>query len=261
SSQLTPPPPPPSTDTNRGNPQQSSRAPSSSKTADSTQQSLAWTTSDTRYKSTTFTATQETSPTDNLINDDSILDEQNNWASALVLTYVPPAENSLLAKTGDMMTFMNWYCQKVNKTMLIQANFKGKAYEVVKAFYPDIVHLQIDVSRPLPLSGPPGHVTILTQFFFNKDLDYLRYGSKGSGQALSISKIKVARYLDFGLELLVHEDMWINDVKDLQLGIESYQKQLNLTKPGWDAIGYEYKHDYTIIESPRAVVFLVSNNE
>ncbi|GJX90031.1 hypothetical protein Tco_0343357 [Tanacetum coccineum] len=47
-------------------------------------------------------------------------------------------------------------------------------------------------------------------------------------------------------------------VEDLQLGIESYQKQLNLTKPGWDAKGFEYKHDYTIIESPRTVVFPVS---
>ncbi|GJZ06633.1 hypothetical protein Tco_0540426 [Tanacetum coccineum] len=37
--------------------------------------------------------------------------------------------------------------------------------------------------------------------------------------------------------------------------------QLNLTKPGWDATGYEFKHDYTIIESPRAVVFSVNNNE
>ncbi|GJV51582.1 hypothetical protein Tco_1447323 [Tanacetum coccineum] len=41
-------------------------------------------------------------------------------------------------------------------------------------------------------------------------------------------------------------------VEDFQLGIESYQTQLNLTKPGWDATGYEFKHDYTIIESPRA---------
>ncbi|GKB17806.1 hypothetical protein Tco_0851729 [Tanacetum coccineum] len=32
-------------------------------------------------------------------------------------------------------------------------------------------------------------------------------------------------------------------VEDFQLGIESYQTQLNLTKPGWDAIGYEFKHD------------------
>nr|GEW01628.1 hypothetical protein [Tanacetum cinerariifolium] len=63
----------------------------------------------------------------------------------------------------------------------------------------------------------------------------------GSGQALSISKMKVARYLDFGLELLVPEHMWINE--------------------GWDAKGFEYKHDYTIIESPHAVVFSVGNNE
>ncbi|GKE94447.1 hypothetical protein Tco_1579302, partial [Tanacetum coccineum] len=44
-------------------------------------------------------------------------------------------------------------------------------------------------------------------------------------------------------------------VKDFQLVIESYQTQLKLIKPGWDATGYEFKHDYTIIESPRAVVF------
>ncbi|GJW20933.1 hypothetical protein Tco_0031555 [Tanacetum coccineum] len=49
-------------------------------------------------------------------------------------------------------------------------------------------------------------------------------------------------------------------VEDFQLSIESYQTQLNLTKPGWDATGYEFKHDYTIIESPRAVVFPVDNN-
>nr|GFA94245.1 hypothetical protein [Tanacetum cinerariifolium] len=38
-------------------------------------------------------------------------------------------------------------------------------------------------------------------------------------------------------------------VEDFQLGIESYQTQLNLTKPRWDATGFEYKHDYTIIEA------------
>nr|GEU88026.1 hypothetical protein [Tanacetum cinerariifolium] len=50
-------------------------------------------------------------------------------------------------------------------------------------------------------------------------------------------------------------------VEDFQLGIESYQKQLSLTKSRWDVKGFEYKHDYTIIDSPRAVVFLVGNNE
>nr|GFC10738.1 hypothetical protein [Tanacetum cinerariifolium] len=44
-------------------------------------------------------------------------------------------------------------------------------------------------------------------------------------------------------------------VEDFQLGIESYQTQVNLTKPQWTATGFEYKHDYTVIESPRAVIF------
>ncbi|GJY43687.1 hypothetical protein Tco_0431900 [Tanacetum coccineum] len=237
------------------------------------------------------------------------------------------------------------------------------------------------------IGDPLGHVTIQTEFFFNKDLEYLRFGNKGSMHVLSISKMKAARYPDFGLELLVPEQMWIEDVctydisakygiahwwfnrqkfyidrhdspshrkevrthmrilsvvrikaysrygydylseivlrradfqehtiaekdfknlypsdfedlnllllqghldhlsgsdkwmlstavklwtrnlvirqrvEDFQLGIESYQTQLNLTKPGWDATGYEFKHDYTIIESPRAVIFPVNNNE
>ncbi|GJU41654.1 hypothetical protein Tco_1194611 [Tanacetum coccineum] len=36
----------------------------------------------------------------------------NNWASALKSTYAPPQENSLLAQTGDMVTFMDWYCKQ-----------------------------------------------------------------------------------------------------------------------------------------------------
>ncbi|GJS07311.1 retrovirus-related pol polyprotein from transposon TNT 1-94 [Tanacetum coccineum] len=144
-----------------------------------------------------------------------ILDAMTNWANALATTYKALAENSLLEKTGDMRTFMNWYCQKMGKTELTQADLEGQAYEVIKPFYPNVVHLQfrmeechkmltdqidwdnpegdqirIDIIKPLPLSGPLGHVTIQTQFFFNKDLDYLCYGSKGSRQDLSISKMK-----------------------------------------------------------------------
>ncbi|GJU61289.1 hypothetical protein Tco_1243124 [Tanacetum coccineum] len=252
--------------------------------AASTHQSMAWTTSDTRFESTGFTKAQESSPTDSLMQDDSIPDEQvhlsddedsendhlpkadsrqdwwkplpeeerpatpepawtipssnvsdieKNWASALVSTYETPAQNSLLAKTEDMETFMKWYCRQVNKTKLTQVDFKGQAYEVVKLFYPDVIHLQfqmeechkmltaqvdwtnlegdhvrIDVNRPLPLGGPPSH-----------------------------------------------------RVEDLQLDIERYQTQLNLTTLGWDATCYKFKHDYTIIESPRAVVFPVDNND
>ncbi|GJU97389.1 hypothetical protein Tco_1326660 [Tanacetum coccineum] len=103
------------------------------------------TTSDTRYESTGVFAAHESSPADSLMNEDSIL--VNSWASASVSTYEPPAENLLLAKIRDMMTFMNWYCSKVNKTVLTQADFKGQAYKVVKAFYPDVIYLQFQMEE------------------------------------------------------------------------------------------------------------------
>nr|GEW33052.1 hypothetical protein [Tanacetum cinerariifolium] len=241
--------------------------------------------------------------------------------------------------------------------------------------------LRHNVSKPLPLGGPPGQVTIQTDFFFNIDLEYLRYGSKGRRPALSISKMKATYYIDVGLEQMVPDQFWIEEkckydiaamygishwwfqrqrfyidrhmsegdrsavrthmrilsvvrikvfsmygydymkkivlryadlnehviaerdfkylypsdfddlyllnlqghlnhlppkdkkilttainqwtrhlvirqrVEDFQLGIESYQTQLNLTKPQWDATGFEYKHDYTVINSLRAVTF------
>ncbi|GKC67402.1 hypothetical protein Tco_1100000 [Tanacetum coccineum] len=70
-----------------------------------------------------------------------IPDVVNNWANALATTYQAPAENSLLEKTGDMRTFMNWYCQNMGKTEHTQADFEVQAYAVVKPFYPDVVHL------------------------------------------------------------------------------------------------------------------------
>ncbi|GJR39718.1 hypothetical protein Tco_1215402 [Tanacetum coccineum] len=224
----------------------------------------------------------------------------------------------MLVKIGDMTTFLNSYCQRMNKTILTQADFKGHVYEVVKAFYPDVIHLQFQMEEC--------HKMLI---------------DRGRCPAFFISKMKAASYPDFGLELLVPKQMWIDDVctydilsvvrikaysrygydylseivlrradhqehkiaekdfknlypsdfedlnllllqghldhlsgsdkrmlstavklwtrnlvirqrvEDFQLGIESYQTQLNLTKLGWDATGYDFKHDYTIIESPR----------
>nr|GEV79796.1 copia protein [Tanacetum cinerariifolium] len=269
---------------------------------------------------------------------------KNNCASALVSTYSPLPEHSLLVQTGDISMFMDWFCKRQGITELKPQDLEGPTFELVKVFLPNVIHLQYqieeyhklltdsvddsiirrNVSKPLPLGGPPGQVTIQFDFFFNKDLEYLRYGSKGSRPALSISKMKAAYYPDVGLEKMVPDEMWIEEeckydiaaiavrthmrilsvvrievfsmygydymkktflrhlnhlppkdkkilttavnlwtrnlvirqrVEDFQLGIESYHTQLNLTKPRWDAMGFEYKHDYMIIDSPRAITF------
>ncbi|GJR43037.1 retrovirus-related pol polyprotein from transposon TNT 1-94 [Tanacetum coccineum] len=255
SSQLPPLPPPLST--HQSDQSTSTTAPSSSKTTASAEYT-AWTTTETRLKPS---------------------------ASALASTYAPPPENSLLAQTGDMAIFMDWFCKKQGITELKQQDLEGPAYKIVKVFHPSMIHLQYqmeechklltdqvdesiiryNVSKTLPLGGPPGQVTIQSDFFFNKDLKYLRYGRKSGRPALSISKMKAAYYPDVGLEQMVPDQMWIEEeckydiaainlvirqcVEDFQLGIESYQTQLNLTKPRWDATGFEFKHDFTVIDS------------
>nr|GEX38766.1 hypothetical protein [Tanacetum cinerariifolium] len=208
----------------------------------------------------------------------------NNWASALASNYSPPPKDSLLAQTGDIAMFMDWFCKRRGNTELKPQDLKGPTFEIIKVFHPDVIHLQFqmeechklltdsmddsilrhNVSKPLPLGGPPSQVTIQFDFFFNKDLEYLRYGSKGSSLALSILKMKAAYYPDVGLEQMVPDQIWTEEeckydiaamYEDFQLGIESYQTQLNLTKPRWDATGFEYKNDYTVIDSSRAVTF------
>ncbi|GKF07923.1 hypothetical protein Tco_0042147 [Tanacetum coccineum] len=115
----------------------------------------------------------------------------NNWASALASSFVPLPENSLLSQTGDIGVFIDWFYKKQGITELTPEHLEGPAYEVVKAFHPD--------------------VTIQTEFFFNKDLEYLRFGHKGDRLALSITKMKSASYPDARLEQMVPDQMWAEE--------------------------------------------------
>ncbi|GKB83507.1 hypothetical protein Tco_0950402, partial [Tanacetum coccineum] len=66
----------------------------------------------------------------------------HNWASAIASSYVPPPKNSLLSQTGDIGVFIDWFCKKQGITELTPEHLEGPAYEVVKAFHPDVIHLQ-----------------------------------------------------------------------------------------------------------------------
>ncbi|GJS28154.1 hypothetical protein Tco_0488774 [Tanacetum coccineum] len=98
------------------------------------------------------------------------------------------------------------YCKKQGISELTQKDLESPTYEIVKVFHPDVVHLQFqmeechklltdqvddailryNVSKPLPLGGDPGHVTIQPNFFFNKDLEYLKYWSSRCGAGLPV---------------------------------------------------------------------------
>ncbi|GKA93955.1 hypothetical protein Tco_0815941, partial [Tanacetum coccineum] len=200
----------------------------SSKT-DPSAEYTAWTTIDTRLSSSV-----SSTPDDLNMDDDLVLDAQWKPLSEEDRPAIPEPAWSIPSSdlpTGDMATFMDWYYKKKGITELTQKDLEGIAFEIVKVFHPDVIHLQYqieechklltdqvndailryNVSKPLPLGGPQGQVTIQSDFFFNKDLEYLRYGSKGSRPTLSISKMKVAYYPDVGLEQMVPDQLWIDE--------------------------------------------------
>nr|GFC29221.1 hypothetical protein [Tanacetum cinerariifolium] len=147
---------------------------------------------------------------------------KNNWASALTSTYSPPLEDSLLAQNGDMAMFMDWFCKRQGITELKPQDMEGHAFELVKVFHPNVIHLQYqmeechklmtdnvddsiirhNVSKPLPLGGPSGHLNHLPP--------------------------KDKKILTIFVNLWTRHLVIRQCVEDFQLGIESYQTQLNL---------------------------------
>ncbi|GJY58577.1 hypothetical protein Tco_0458469 [Tanacetum coccineum] len=240
SSQL--PPPPPSPSNNQGGQSTSTAAPSSSKTAASAEYT-AWITIDTRLKPSVSPIPKELH-----MDDDTTADEQAYsssgedvgrdhipTASALKSTYTPPPENSLLAQIDDMATFMDWYCKKQGISELTQKDLEGPAYEIVKVIHPDVVYLQFQMEECNKLL-----------------IDQVDDAILRSIEPSSRPKQKDTHY---SFNLWTRNLVLIQRDIDFQLGIESYQTLLNLTKPRWDAKGFEYKHDFIVIDSPRAVTF------
>ncbi|GKC34539.1 hypothetical protein Tco_1046923 [Tanacetum coccineum] len=180
---------------------------------------------------------------DCVIPPNKLPEPKNNWANALASSYQDPDEYKLLRQTGDISSFINWFYKRIGKKKLSKADLEGPAFKVVRPFHDNIISLQFhmeechlllndqvnlanpeghrivpDVSKPLPLGGPPGQVTIQPQFFFNQDLDYLVSSSKERRSALSISKLKVANYPYFRLEELVPSS-WIESERDYDISV------------------------------------------
>nr|GEU99673.1 integrase, catalytic region, zinc finger, CCHC-type, peptidase aspartic, catalytic [Tanacetum cinerariifolium] len=175
SSQVPPPPlPPPST--NQEGQSSGSAAPSFSKTGASAEYQ-AWTMTDTRLKQNAYILK---------------VNLQQDWWKSLEEERPATPKPAWSIPSSDVPYQM----EKCHKLLTDSVN------ESI---------LKQNVSKPLPLGGPPGQVTNQSDFFFNNDLEYLRYGSKGSRPTLSISKMKATYYPDVGLEQMMLDQMWIQE--------------------------------------------------
>nr|GEY22378.1 E-beta-farnesene synthase [Tanacetum cinerariifolium] len=255
SSQVPPPPPPPPS-TNQKGQSHGSTAPSFSKTAASAEYTT-WTTTNTRLRPFVSSI-----PEDLHMDDDMAPDEQ--------------------VHSSDDEDIGNAHISKVN----LQQDW-WKPLEEDRPATPEPAWYNI--SKPLPLGGPPGQMWIekeckydiaamygISHWWFQRQRFYIdRHTSEGDLRVvrthmriLSVVRIEffsmygydymkkiVLRRADLNKHIIAKRDFKYLYPKDFQPGIESYQTQLNLTKPRWDATGFEYKNDFTIIDSSRVVTF------
>ncbi|GJS70300.1 hypothetical protein Tco_0703141 [Tanacetum coccineum] len=158
SSQL--PPPPPSSSSKPADSDKSKQHKNDSGASDSTQlpiaihQSSAWTISDTREKPLGSYVHHLSPPGDQQINDDPVPADEEHISGDDDLGTVlkvpsrkdwwKPHDDDERPATPEPAWVIptSHIPDVVGKTELTQADFEGQAYEVLKAFYPDVIHLQ-----------------------------------------------------------------------------------------------------------------------
>nr|GEW09112.1 hypothetical protein [Tanacetum cinerariifolium] len=102
--------------------------------------------------------------------------------------------------------------------------------------------------KPLPLiPNNRGLQVIPFEHFINNDLEYLYGGASSRKYTTSIIKTKAADYRHINIVIQ-------RRVEDLQLGVESYQKKLNLTKPDSYRSNLKRKEAYTAYSNPRGLI-------
>nr|GEW20787.1 hypothetical protein [Tanacetum cinerariifolium] len=300
SSQVPPPPPLPSY-TNQESPSKGSAAPSSSKTA-APAEYQAWTMTEVNLRQDWWKPLEEERPAT----------PEPAWS-------IPSSD----APTGDIAIFIDWFYKRRGITKLKPQDLEGPAFEIVKVFHPDVIHLQYQMEECHKLLTDSVDDPILrhnfwikeeckydiaamygiSHWWFQRQRFYIdRHTSEGDRGAvrthmriLGVVRIEVfslygydymkkivLRHADLNEHVIAERDfkylypsdfenlyllnlqVYLNHlppkdkkilstavnqwtrhlvirqcVEDFQLGIESYQTQLNLTKPQWDTTGFD----------------------
>ncbi|GKD51889.1 hypothetical protein Tco_1280865, partial [Tanacetum coccineum] len=194
-------------------------------------QSSAWKTSDTR-EAPSSSSEQKTVPhSEQPIEDVPIPDDMNISDSEDTdiahlpkiktrpdYSYQDADEYKLLRQTGDMSSLINWFFKRIGKKKLSKADLEGPAFKVVRPFYDNNISLQFQMEEchllltyQVDLVNPEGHRIVPD---VSKPLTF--GGDKGRRSALSISKLKAAQYLDFGVEELVPL-LWIESEREYDI--------------------------------------------
>ncbi|GKE59842.1 hypothetical protein Tco_1510209, partial [Tanacetum coccineum] len=168
----------------------------------------------------------------------------NNLQSA---EKAPLIFNELMATPID---FSNFAMNRLKIDKLTKAHLIGLVYEFLKGTCESSIELELnmeecykaltnqlkwenlkghrcpfDLSKPLPLKGRAGHLTVATEYFFNSDLEFLKSTNPERKYTTLITKIKAALYELMGIEDMIPK-LWsatkLGDNQDAAFGISHW---------------------------------------
>ncbi|GKD61634.1 hypothetical protein Tco_1299143, partial [Tanacetum coccineum] len=117
----------------------------------------------------------------------------------------PPTPDSEWNK--HQIDFSKYVLNRLKIDNLTQDILLGPAYNLLKDKLdwnnPKGDHYPFNLSKPLPLQGHLGHLTVAADYFFNNDLGYLKSFDPERMYTTSITKTKAARYEIEGIEDMV----------------------------------------------------------
>ncbi|GJR94436.1 hypothetical protein Tco_0266610 [Tanacetum coccineum] len=150
-----------------------------------------------------------------------------------------PEPEWLLRKTGDMGSFIKWFCKRLGKKDLSKSDLEGATFKVVKSFHENSILLQFqmeechrllmdqfdlvnleghrfvpDVSKMLPLGGPPGQIKSerdynisaaygITHWWFKRKEFYItRHNAPSDGHEVRSSVVSLKTFKRYGYAIL-----------------------------------------------------------
>nr|GFB16791.1 hypothetical protein [Tanacetum cinerariifolium] len=195
----------------------------------------------------------------------------------------------LVFETDTPIDFSNFIMNRLGVDTLTLELLAGPTYELMRGSCNSLIELEYHLEevykattnqldwvnpegqqcphnllQPLPLiPNNRGRHVISFAHFINNDLEYLRGGASSRKYTTSVTKTKAADYGNIKwIEDLVPRTMMFTKsiviqwrVEDLQLGVKSYQKRLNLTKPDTYRSDLRRREAYTAYSNPRGFIY------
>nr|GEY35959.1 hypothetical protein [Tanacetum cinerariifolium] len=205
-------------------------------------------------ESSSKSSKKDKAPTDST-NDDIPVDQPQDKVEELIQNH--PNSECILGLSTIMVA--KKFKEIIKKEELTTADLEGVGFEMLKSCYKNDVELEYHVNQ-----------IKAAIHFYNSDFYYLAYLSMEKKYTSSLTKHYATRYYIEGIEDTIldrwskeiykyHVDALVvikNKIEDTQLGVESYQRTLNLNKPKFYILGIDHKIPYMTTETEKGVVYL-----